>query len=151
MNNSRCLNKINANALGEIGEDQFACSLSLVPITFCVPAEIGILSKPPSGREGDHEVVEGACAAIELDQTDCLRTLPQSAFSRQLPPGGSLMPTAFIREHIVSWEFCLFGYVSLRLRRTISSSVYRLTHHMGLFFCALCIVPDSVGTRIFCG
>ena len=47
------------------------------------------LRKPPSAREGDHEVVEGACV------TKCLYLLHCDAFSlsrlrRQLPPRGSL-------------------------------------------------------------
>ncbi len=36
----------------------------LRPIIFCVHTVIFVPLKPPSGREGDHEVVEGVCEGI---------------------------------------------------------------------------------------
>ena len=61
--------------------------MRLIPDSFV--AVMRVIFKPPSGREGDHEVVEGVSATLRLS------LLHLSAFSltrlrRELPPGGSL-------------------------------------------------------------
>ena len=43
--------------------------------------------KPSSGRKGDHEVVEGACATLKFDETLPQRALPQSPAAPAFGPG----------------------------------------------------------------
>ena len=52
---------------------------------FVLSAQFGAVHE----REGDHEVVEGACVTFSSDQIDCY-ALSLSRLRRQLPPGGSL-------------------------------------------------------------
>ena len=43
--------------------------------------------KPSSGRKGDHEVVEGACATLKSDETLLQRALPRSPAAPAFGPG----------------------------------------------------------------
>ena len=43
--------------------------------------------KPSSGRKGDHEVVERACATLKSDETFWQRALPQSPAAPAFGPG----------------------------------------------------------------
>ena len=54
--------------------------------------------KPPSEREGDHEVVEGARVTFSLREFYC-HALSLSRLRRQLPPGGSLSHISTDRKH----------------------------------------------------
>ena len=69
---------------------------SIVPPFLVVSkcALAGGVFKPPSGREGDHEVVEGACVTLGLYQLSCY-ALSLSRLRRQLPPGGSLLKRSY--------------------------------------------------------
>jgi len=58
--------------------------------------------KPPSEREGDHEVVEGAGVHTEVRYNAIVHALSLSlAFARQLPPQGAFVA---IRCHLCTFK-----------------------------------------------
>jgi len=63
--------------------------------------------KPPSEREGDHEVVEGASVHTEVRYNAIVHALSLSlAFARQLPPQGAFVA---MRCHLCTFKLGFIG------------------------------------------
>ena len=63
---------------------------------------------PPSVREGDHEVVEGAGVNVSLDLLHCTALSLSHGKPCQLPLGGSLS-----HKHILRLSFICFLFIGL--------------------------------------
>jgi len=66
--------------------------------------------KPPSEREGDHEVVEGAGVHAEVRYNAIVHALSLSlAFARQLPPQGAFVA---MRCHLCTFRLGFVGVLN---------------------------------------